>query len=75
MPVQYAPKPRLHVHCAGKRHYIEVPSGSGVELLAYLRSKGVPAAPPTPCFVGVDTIDLRGPVDDDAVQRLLDHWN
>lgn len=65
---------KLKVGTAGKRHYIEVPSGESDALHHYLRGHRVRSAPPEPSSSGTDTIELHRGTDVAAVQALLDHW-
>jgi hypothetical protein len=64
----------LKVVVDGKRRYIAVPSGRAAALHAYLRSKRVVAAPPTPSYTGFDSIELAEGRDITAVQEVLKGW-
>jgi hypothetical protein len=74
VPINRPVKPKLKVVPAGKAHFIEVPTSAAGDLLGYLRRHGVRAAPPEPCFSGMDRIELARGADPEAIQGLLDRW-
>jgi hypothetical protein len=73
MFVQHAPRP--HVCREGDRSYIVVPSGESQALSEYLRRLRLAASLPLPHTDGTDVIELRGIVNDEAVQNLLSRLN
>jgi hypothetical protein len=65
---------RLTVTVYSNTLFIEVASARAAGLCNHLRSRGVTAAPPSPCSTGTDSIVLGRGTDAAAVQTMLDAW-
>jgi hypothetical protein len=54
--------------------FIHVPKGRGEELLIHLASHGIESRVSAPDFMDVERLDLKGDVDPEVIQALLDEW-
>lgn len=65
---------KLTVTVSGKTLFIQVPSDKATALSKFLRSRGIPTSPPSPCCGDTDSIELGKGTNAQTVQTLLDQW-
>jgi hypothetical protein len=74
MSLKPAPKPLLKVVAEGKRCSVKVPTAFALDLVTYLRGRGLQVGPPTPSSDGLENIEVGGQADAASVQSLLVRW-